>query len=130
MQKEFVRNQTRKYDIWASVHHNCVAHLRHTHEYCVVSGVYYVKTPKETGKLLLHDPRGPLPPFDKSIIKLSPKSGDILMFPSWLIHEVSPTEGDSERISIAWNVPGSWEATTSVSMSYPVDLSKYKIRDK
>jgi hypothetical protein len=40
----------------------------------------------------------------EQVARLQPKSGMIVMFPSWLSHGVDPWEGEGERISIALNV--------------------------
>jgi uncharacterized protein (TIGR02466 family) len=33
-----------------------------------------------------------------------PKAGRLVMFPSWLLHQVRPYRGTAERISIAFNL--------------------------
>jgi uncharacterized protein (TIGR02466 family) len=33
-----------------------------------------------------------------------PKAGRLVMFPSWLLHQVRPYTGTAERISIAFNL--------------------------
>jgi hypothetical protein len=35
---------------------------------------------------------------------LRPKSGRLVMFPAWLLHQVRPYTGTVERISIAFNL--------------------------
>lgn len=105
-------------EIWATMHFSGISHLTHTHPNSLVSGVYYVEIPKDNyGMLLLEDPRGPLPPFDNRI-KIQPKEGDIVLFPSWLPHQVTPTSIEQPRISIAFNIPGKWEDTTNLSVEY------------
>lgn len=42
-------------------------------------------------------------PFGFAPIKLRLKPGQLVLFPSWLLHEVLPYEGDSERITVAFN---------------------------
>ena len=37
-------------------------------------------------------------------ISLRPKEGDMIVFPSTLLHSVYPNETDEERITIAWNL--------------------------
>jgi len=53
----------------------------------MVSGVYYVKTPPGSGAIQFLDPRGPYPPFDDKLT-IRPRAGDLLLFPSWLQHQV------------------------------------------
>jgi predicted 2-oxoglutarate/Fe(II)-dependent dioxygenase YbiX len=64
--------------------------MAHTHPNHLVSGVYYVRTPPEGAPLVLSDPRGRFPPFDETVT-LRPAPGDLVLFPSWLTHEVPPT---------------------------------------
>jgi len=42
-------------------------------------------------------------PFTMSEKRIRMKPGQLLVFPSWLLHEVHPYEGDSERITVAFN---------------------------
>ncbi len=43
-------------------------------------------------------------PFHMSNRMLRLKAGDLVLFPSWLLHEVLPYEGDDARITVAFNV--------------------------
>ena len=105
-------------EIWATVHYNGISHLTHTHPNSLVSGVYYVQVPEDNyGLLLLEDPRGPFPPFDNRV-KIQPHTGDIVIFPSWLPHQVTQTSSVTPRISIAFNIPGKWEYTSNLSVEY------------
>lgn len=36
--------------------------------------------------------------------RVIPKAGRLVMFPSWLMHQVRPYKGNAERISIAFNL--------------------------
>jgi uncharacterized protein (TIGR02466 family) len=42
-------------------------------------------------------------PFSHQIANLSLEAGQLVMFPSWLLHDVKPFEGEGERITIAFN---------------------------
>jgi hypothetical protein len=77
--------------------------------------------PKDAGSIIFDDPRGPLPPFDNRLT-IQPKQGDLILFPSWLIHSVNPTPGSEPRISIPFNMDGTWEATTSLETSFSMDV--------
>lgn len=103
---------------WATIHRECMFHLAHTHPHNLVSGVYYARVPNGAGDIIFDDPRGPLPPFENRII-YTPKEGDLIVFPSWLLHQVSPTLGDEERISFSFNIPGDWTQTSDVSLTIP-----------
>ncbi len=76
--------------------------------------------PRESGSIIFDDPRGPLPPFDNKL-RILPLIGDLIIFPSWLVHQVSATYGNEERLSIAFNVPGSWTSTVGISEWFPLE---------
>jgi hypothetical protein len=42
-------------------------------------------------------------PYGPQIASLSLEAGQLLMFPSWVLHDVKPFEGDGERVTIAFN---------------------------
>lgn len=42
-------------------------------------------------------------PFSTQIANVSLEAGQLVMFPSWLLHDVKPFEGEGERITIAFN---------------------------
>lgn len=77
-----------------------------------LSGVYYVKTPANCGRLRLFDPR----PFVTGAPDMKyyndgdnyhyfdPEPNLLVMFPGWLKHDVEPNQSDEERISIAFNL--------------------------
>eukprot|EP00732_Lithocolla_globosa_P005329 Lithocolla_globosa_v1_NODE_5453_length_1237_cov_5.626058.p1 type:complete len:258 gc:universal NODE_5453_length_1237_cov_5.626058:971-198(-) len=115
-----ITERSREFHPWATVHERGSSHLGHTHRDCLISGVYYVKMPDFSGNILFDDPRGPLPPFDNKLT-ISPLLGDLVLFPSWLTHQVSPTHGTDPRISIAFNIPGKWETTVGVSEWFAVE---------
>ena len=86
----------------------------HTHPGAHWSGVYYVSQPEvdtgNSGMIEFLDPRTDLPNWrllDASAFrlkkKLRPQPGDMILFPSYLVHWVYPNETDEERISVAFN---------------------------
>ncbi len=86
----------------------------HTHPGAHWSGVYYVSQPEieegTSGMIEFLDPRSDLPnwrllqaPAFRLKRKLRPAAGEIVMFPSYLLHWVYPNETDEERVSIAFN---------------------------
>jgi len=75
---------------WAAVHGPGEFHGPHTHvgEYHV--GVFYAQAGEGAGKLRFGDPRGHSPPFGRSFLH-TPRSGDLVFFPSWLSHMATVT---------------------------------------
>ncbi len=102
---------------WVNVNRDGDYNSVHTHPGCVWSGVYYVEAGdpvhekySKSGVIEFVDPRAgaemmaaPGLPFAQNITK-RPKTGDMIMFPSWLKHFVHPYRGTGERISIAFNI--------------------------
>lgn len=86
----------------------------HIHPDCHLSGCYYVRTPPDCGGIFFRDPRKlslmTRPPivqetrFTATEARMRPEAGRFYIFPAWLEHGVDPNRGDSERISIAFNV--------------------------
>jgi uncharacterized protein (TIGR02466 family) len=90
------------------------SHRAHIHPHSVVSGTLYVEVPKGSGAIAFEDPRLPLmmaaPPREdgapeelRTIITVEPRRGMLLMWESWLRHEVLPGTGRGERLSISFN---------------------------
>ena len=99
---------------WANVNgkgHSNNRHSHFTHD-ILVSGVYYVKVPEDSGRIRFFDPRPSLihnsldwryyNHFEYHYIE--PKEGQMIFFPSWLEHDVERSKSDEERVSIAFNV--------------------------
>ena len=87
---------------------------RHTHAngLTLLSGVYYVSVPENSGSILFHDPRGPIIMSmanmryygENPYYPITPVEDTILYFPSWLEHEVEQGNNNEERISISFNI--------------------------
>ncbi len=100
---------------WANVLRRGNDNRVHNHPGMSWSAVYYVTLGGEPlsdadGLIEPVDPRGaanmvatPGRPFDHKV-RIRPRAGEIILFPSWLQHYVNPYEGGEERISIAFNV--------------------------
>ncbi|HEY0973981.1 MAG TPA: TIGR02466 family protein [Solimonas sp.] len=100
-------------DCWLNIMPRGCAHSFHLHPQAVVSGTYYVRTPKGSAGLRFEDPRlsrlMAAPPrrgkrADQAAHVLYPaRAGEVILFESWLRHEVPANAGDDERISISFN---------------------------
>lgn len=99
---------------WINVMPANVIHTMHLHPLSVISGTYYVQTPKNCSALKLEDPRMGLfmasPPrkhnakeANQRFYSLNPQEGHVVLFESWLRHEVPQNASDKERISISFN---------------------------
>ena len=77
---------------WNAIHTHAKESLN------LLSGIFYLKTPKNSGKILFHNP------IDVNhTLEIEPKEGDILFFNSILPHMVAPNQSNEDRISIAFN---------------------------
>ena len=100
--------------LWANILKPGAAHSGHIHPRSVISGTVYVSTPKGASALKLEDPRLPLmmaapPRLDDApedlaaFVYLQPQAGTVLMWESWLRHEVPVNQARAERISLSFN---------------------------
>ena len=102
-------------DIWINILPPGGTHSGHLHPHSVISGTTYIAMPEGASALKLEDPRLPMmmaaPARRKDareglrpFIYIQPKVGDIVLWESWLRHEVpmSMAEED-ERVSVSFN---------------------------
>ena len=101
-------------DIWVNIMPPSVAHSLHLHPLSFISGTYYVATPRGCPGLKFEDPRlskfMAAPPKlstarreNKTHITYPAEAGNVILFESWLRHEVAANRVDEERISISFN---------------------------
>lgn len=100
---------------WININKRNNKNVPHTHPISLISAVYYVKVPENSGEIIFHTPLQNYDEFisenivkkynayNSSIYTYQPKEGDLLLFPSWLSHNVSANQTEEERISIAFN---------------------------
>ncbi|WP_058283511.1 TIGR02466 family protein [Ruegeria denitrificans] len=105
-------------DIWINVLPEGGTHSGHIHPHSVISGTTYVAMPDGASSLKLEDPRlglmmaAPARRKDarrelQSFIYTDPKVGEVLLWESWLRHEVTMNMAEDERIGISFNYK--WE---------------------
>lgn len=101
-------------DIWINILPEGGTHSSHIHPHSVISGTTYVAMPEGASALKLEDPRLPMmmaaPPRIKdapedlrSFVYVSPDVGDVLLWESWLRHEVPMNLSEDDRISVSFN---------------------------
>ncbi len=89
-------------------------HASHIHPQSVISGTTYVAMPEGTSALKLEDPRLPMmmhAPLRRkdagqhlqSFVYVKPDVGDVLLWESWLRHEVPMNMAEDDRISVSFN---------------------------
>ena len=105
------------HNLWANINNYKDSNAPHVHQYCMLSGVYYLKAPKNSGNLVLKHPSACLEydwnktkmiehmEYNSALYNFVPKEGQLLLFPSWVEHFVKPNLNKTqERISIAFNI--------------------------
>ena len=101
-------------DIWVNIMPPTAAHSLHLHPLSFISGTYYVATPRGCPGLKFEDPRldrfMAAPPRlpaarreNQTHIIYPAEAGNVILFESWLRHEVPPNRVPAERISISFN---------------------------
>lgn len=100
--------------LWINILAPGGSHSGHIHPHSVLSGTVYIDVPKGASPLRLEDPRLPLmmaapprqaqaPREHQTFISLDPAPGTVLIWESWLRHEVPANAAKSDRISVSFN---------------------------
>jgi len=102
-------------NMWANINPTDGMNQPHIHPNSLFSGVYYVKSQPNAGRLKIYDPR-PGVQFIMPTRKpgnpgrdmwrdanIEPVVGRIIMFPAWLWHAVEPNKSNDLRISVSFN---------------------------
>jgi uncharacterized protein (TIGR02466 family) len=100
---------------WININPTHAYNRKHSHSHSCISGAYYVQVPADSqGDFIFHRSRefsdfqwNHLAVDDnqdlKSFINYSPSTDDLLLFPSFIEHEVLPNHSHLPRISISFN---------------------------
>ena len=101
-------------DCWVNIMQRRVVHSLHLHPLATISGTYFVRTPLGCAGLKFEDPRlerfMAAPPRaanarlpNRAWVTLPAIAGQLVLFESWLRHEVPPNPSQGERVSISFN---------------------------
>jgi len=104
--------------IWINVLPEGGIHTSHIHPHSVISGTTYVAVPKGASSIKFEDPRHSMmmaAPIRKAnareemrnFVYIAPNVGEVLLWESWLRHEVPMNMAEEERISVSFNY--GWE---------------------
>ena len=100
--------------IWINVLEPGGVHTSHVHPHSVLSGTYYVDVPPGSSALKLEDPRLPLmmaappraentPEAERTFVYIEPRAGEVLMWESFVRHEVPVNNAKRARVSVSFN---------------------------
>ena len=101
--------------LWVNLLKSGGHHSGHIHPHAVISGTFYVEAPPGSGAIRFEDPRLPLmmaaPPRQddapeelKTFVSIEPRPGLLLLWESWLRHEVLAGTAKGDRLSISFNL--------------------------
>jgi len=101
-------------DCWVNIMGRGALHGPHLHPHSTLSGVYYVTVPGAAPGLKFEDPRlerfmaaPPRTPGarrrNRPWVTIPARVGQLVLFESWLRHEVLPNRDARERVSISFN---------------------------
>lgn len=97
------RPRRRSFVGWANLMTRGDHERAHIHEAGWLSGIYYVEMPERGGALLLGG-HCSVPDPGRTLRRLEPRPGLLVLFPSYLCHRTEPFAGCGRRISIAFDV--------------------------
>lgn len=100
--------------LWVNVLDGKGGHGAHLHPHSVVSGTLYLALPPGSRGLKLEDPRLAMmmaaptrredaPEPLQTFVEIAPEPGTVLLWESWMRHEVPPGTGSAKRISVSFN---------------------------
>jgi uncharacterized protein (TIGR02466 family) len=102
-------------EAWININQKGHFNNSHDHPGSLFSVVYYVKGGADKGELELKTPIAPhtytissemvgsYNAFTGHAMVIPPVTGDLLIFPSWILHRVNMSQSQEDRISIAFN---------------------------
>ena len=100
--------------LWINILPEGGIHTGHLHPHSVISGTTYVAIPDGASAIKFEDPRLPMmmaapgrtkdaPEELKTFAYVAPKVGDVLLWESWLRHEVPMNMSEDDRLSVSFN---------------------------
>ena len=113
--EEWLDGRVKIGNMWANINPPGGYNKPHVHPNSLFSGVYYVKTPPNSGQLVCSDPRpgiqtcmpnrkkGEPPKHLWRDLHLQPKENRAIVFPAGLWHSVQPNKSNENRISVSFN---------------------------
>ena len=109
-----VKRKPRLDSLWVNLLKSGGQHSGHIHPHSIISGTLYVAAPPGSGQIRFEDPRLPLmmaaptrsqdaPEELRPFVTVEPRPDLLLLWESWLRHEVLPGRGKGERLSVSFN---------------------------
>jgi uncharacterized protein (TIGR02466 family) len=111
---DFAQTKLKLDSLWINVMDQDGVHTAHIHPHSAISGTYYVTLPKGASAIRFEDPRLGLMMAapqkrertardNQQFVSIAPKPGTVLLWESWLKHEVPLNNARGKRISVSFN---------------------------
>jgi uncharacterized protein (TIGR02466 family) len=101
-------------DCWLNIMPTGTHHSGHIHPHSVISGTYYLQVPEDSPAIKFEDPRLPMMMNapkkleeanleNRNFVSIPATEGELILFESFLRHEVPANLSEDDRISISFN---------------------------
>ena len=107
-------NKVKMEGMWSIINKKGSFNIQHNHPNAYLSSAYYVRHPEKSGSIKFFDPREQknirypkiknYTNISAVITEITPKEGDLLIFPSYLYHSVGENLSEDDRIIVSFNV--------------------------
>ena len=107
-------NKVKMEAMWSIINKKGSFNIQHNHPNAYLSSAYYVRHPEKSGSIKFFDPREQknirypkiknYTDISAVITEITPKEGDLLIFPSYLYHSVGENLSKDDRIIVSFNV--------------------------
>ena len=102
-------------NLWININPPGSYNIEHRHPLSLISGVFYLSVPKDSGGLVFTNPIDKFDmffgknvvdnytPYNSACHEFKPVNNELVLFPSFLSHRVMTNKSDENRISLAFN---------------------------
>ena len=107
-------NKVKMEAMWSIINKKGSFNIQHNHANAYLSSAYYVRHPEKSGSIKFFDPREQknirypkiknYTDISAVITEITPKEGDLLIFPSYLYHSVGENLSEDDRIIVSFNI--------------------------
>ena len=107
-------NKVKMEAMWSIINKKGSFNIQHNHPNAYLSSAYYVRHPEKSGSIKFFDPREQknirypkiknYTDISAVITEITPKEGDLLIFPAYLYHSVGENLSEHDRIIVSFNV--------------------------
>ena len=93
-------------NFWININGPGAYHTLHNHQDAMLSGVFYIDVPADNmgeAQYYIPDNLDQYNTITSTMATYPPKTGMIVIFPSWIKHQVKSNQSDLQRIAVSFN---------------------------